>query len=461
MASPGFLRERISSCAIYYYVLIYIFYLVAVDYDYSSAVDYCAYEILITEDEGQLGLQLSHTMVVLGFASGGGVSPSINDAIALGQLRVGDRLVAVNGRPLAGLSLAKAAGAVRKATPPKRLSLQCGPGARPRPFTGGGTPTRVLQQKPGQEERWRDGAVGAPAGRPVSRAAQISADARHAARRRRQRSARSGGQHHGTGRLVAVGETPEGETAASPYEAAFALADFGTQMWREDQASDASDASDAYVVDGGVDGMEEAAAGHTGWPCCPLRVVLVEPRNACGRLQPPLSSALSLTGALAVSVRGGCTFVDKAMQLQEANAAAVVICNTQESVLNMPGGSLPEADSVHVPVVSLARSDCNRLVSAVASAVKRRSAPLLARLLPDPEHEPTVSAVKLPVNDDVLSSDRDWNHDHDPTWPWVSEAEALGPPRDAFPAVRVLSGSEIAPGVLYVDGASIRIYLRV
>lgn len=58
-------------------------------------------------------------------------------------------------------------------------------------------------------------------------------------------------------------------------------------------------------------------------------------------------------GAIAIVDRGGCTFVTKALNAQDAGATALVVANTSDETINMGGSS----DEVEIPAVMVTQSD--------------------------------------------------------------------------------------------------------
>ena len=68
----------------------------------------------------------------------------------------------------------------------------------------------------------------------------------------------------------------------------------------------------------------------------------------------------NLSGKIAMVDRGDCFFNDKAYFAQQKGAIACLVCNFEESLVSM-GGASAKADSVKIPVISLKKSDCDRL----------------------------------------------------------------------------------------------------
>lgn len=57
-----------------------------------------------------------------------------------------------------------------------------------------------------------------------------------------------------------------------------------------------------------------------------------------------------------MSVRGTCPFPDKVFNVQNTGASAVVVVNKDDDTFRMPGGSLPSAEKVSVPAMTLPKS---------------------------------------------------------------------------------------------------------
>ncbi|TVQ48402.1 MAG: T9SS C-terminal target domain-containing protein [Saprospirales bacterium] len=70
-----------------------------------------------------------------------------------------------------------------------------------------------------------------------------------------------------------------------------------------------------------------------------------------------------LSGTIGILDRGDCAFAEKALNAQEAGAIALVICNTADAIINMPGA----APDVNIQTVLLRRGDCDAIKSALAS----------------------------------------------------------------------------------------------
>ena len=76
-----------------------------------------------------------------------------------------------------------------------------------------------------------------------------------------------------------------------------------------------------------------------------------------------LSNGNQLQGAIAVVKRGACTFVEKALRVQEAGALAMVAVNSAD-VLLRPADSQKNGGGVSIPVVGIRSSDFTTLAIA-------------------------------------------------------------------------------------------------
>ena len=105
-----------------------------------------------------------------------------------------------------------------------------------------------------------------------------------------------------------------------------------------------------------------------GWQAA-LRTVVVSPRRADG----PLRNGAALRGVVAVAVRGGCTFCEKALRVQAEGAAAIIFVNTDDEVFTVAEGDGEEeaASAIRVPIVLIRKRDGARLLAPAASAAQR------------------------------------------------------------------------------------------
>ena len=77
------------------------------------------------------------------------------------------------------------------------------------------------------------------------------------------------------------------------------------------------------------------------------------PTLACNSI----TNTEDVAGKIAMVDRGSCFFIEKTANVQQAGAIACIICNFENSVINMgPGGNTPNPD---IPTVMLSSSDCS------------------------------------------------------------------------------------------------------
>ena len=77
-----------------------------------------------------------------------------------------------------------------------------------------------------------------------------------------------------------------------------------------------------------------------------VQVVLGAPANGCGSFR----NEQALANAIVIVERGGCRFTDKAMNVQTADAAAVIVVNDDGPAIRMP---FSEDDKVTIHIPSL------------------------------------------------------------------------------------------------------------
>lgn len=78
-----------------------------------------------------------------------------------------------------------------------------------------------------------------------------------------------------------------------------------------------------------------------------------------------LVNTADLQGKIAVAIRGSCTFSQKALNAQNAGAAALVIINNTAGVQTMGGGTL--GGEVNIPVIMISQQDGNALMTLITS----------------------------------------------------------------------------------------------
>ena len=76
------------------------------------------------------------------------------------------------------------------------------------------------------------------------------------------------------------------------------------------------------------------------------------PANACSGI----TNGSDISGNIAVIDRGGCTFVSKVNEAQDAGAIAVIVCNNIPGNPVFMGGSDP---GINIPSIMLSQADCN------------------------------------------------------------------------------------------------------
>jgi extracellular elastinolytic metalloproteinase len=89
------------------------------------------------------------------------------------------------------------------------------------------------------------------------------------------------------------------------------------------------------------------------------------------------SSTVDLTGKIALTDKGGCSFAQKALNAQDSGAIACIICNTTPTLINAINDTFPAlANAVTIPVITLTSVDCARIRGATLGwqAVIQRSA---------------------------------------------------------------------------------------
>ncbi|CAM9188216.1 unnamed protein product [Ascophyllum nodosum] len=101
------------------------------------------------------------------------------------------------------------------------------------------------------------------------------------------------------------------------------------------------------------------------------RVVLSVPRNACSRLSKEtrraIDDSLSVGGATVLVRRGGCSFGDKAKNIQDAGGRVMVVQDNSLGVLQNVGAPDLLAKELYIPGVFITDRAGERLVSAAAT----------------------------------------------------------------------------------------------
>ena len=76
----------------------------------------------------------------------------------------------------------------------------------------------------------------------------------------------------------------------------------------------------------------------------------------------------NLSGKIALIDRGSCFFSDKIYFAQQKGAIACIVCNIEESIINMGAGS-STSNLVTIPAISLKKSDCDRIRAAAGNGL--------------------------------------------------------------------------------------------
>ena len=84
------------------------------------------------------------------------------------------------------------------------------------------------------------------------------------------------------------------------------------------------------------------------------------PSFGCGAIV----NADEINGKVAVIDRGGCLFIDKALNAQNAGAIAMIVCNFEDPAIVM-GGVLPE---LTIPAIMIGNTDCTTIKTVMANS---------------------------------------------------------------------------------------------
>ena len=116
-----------------------------------------------------------------------------------------------------------------------------------------------------------------------------------------------------------------------------------------------------------------------------MLTVVASPRKA----DAPLRNADALRGNVAVVLRGGCSFCEKAERVQAAGAAAVVFVNTDDELFAVAPGEGEEelAASILLPIVLVRQRDGSRLLAPAKSIATRPSVTIRYERLDDSDSE--------------------------------------------------------------------------
>ncbi|PIN17943.1 Mannosyl-oligosaccharide 1,2-alpha-mannosidase [Handroanthus impetiginosus] len=94
-----------------------------------------------------------------------------------------------------------------------------------------------------------------------------------------------------------------------------------------------------------------------------LPAMFSKPLNCCS------PSSFKLSGSIALALRGECDFTTKAKIAQEGGAAALVVINTQEGLMEM-GCSNDTALNISIPVITISESGGEELNKSMADGMK-------------------------------------------------------------------------------------------
>lgn len=100
-------------------------------------------------------------------------------------------------------------------------------------------------------------------------------------------------------------------------------------------------------------------------------LILAEPLDACSPLQ-----RNRYEGKVVLALRGKCTFIDKAFNVEDAGGVAVLISNAPESVGVFPMSlGEEEADAVAIPAMMITFADAIELAKGAIPAVSNATLP--------------------------------------------------------------------------------------
>ncbi|KAL0382847.1 UNVERIFIED_CONTAM: Signal peptide peptidase-like 2 [Sesamum calycinum] len=94
-----------------------------------------------------------------------------------------------------------------------------------------------------------------------------------------------------------------------------------------------------------------------------LPAIYAQPLSCCS------SSGSKLSGSIALAVRGDCDFITKAKVAEEAGAAALLVINTDEGLVEMLCGN-DTSLNIKIPVVTISKSVGETLTKSMAGGVK-------------------------------------------------------------------------------------------
>lgn len=132
----------------------------------------------------------------------------------------------------------------------------------------------------------------------------------------------------------------------------------------------ATSTSRMLACDGSPIEFEEGAFGARTASLADVEAVRAEPPMADG----PITNAAAVKGKVAVVVRGGASFAEKAQAVQAAGAIGMICANTEDVLGRLVG----QAPDVTIPCVCIKSSDLDRFGSETRVSLKYASNPLEA-----------------------------------------------------------------------------------
>ena len=225
-----------------------------------------------------LGLELSPELVVIGFAKKATASH--------GNVHVGDKIVAVNGKSLAGLSGIAASRVIKSAAAPRKLTFRS---------TVKGLKRVIVDEENLSESFEKRDYVQILTGTGGNN---------------------NDNNNNNNGDNGAANDPDEGVAGRLPFASAL----FGPTK---------------SIDIGGKGTFSMAPAKNFSW-CKPYQLVFAEPRDACGALR----NEKDVFNKIVIVHRGTCSFVTKAWQLQASGAVAMIVINVDSSIFRMPEGNL-------------------------------------------------------------------------------------------------------------------------
>jgi hypothetical protein len=127
-----------------------------------------------------------------------------------------------------------------------------------------------------------------------------------------------------------------------------------------------------------------AFGGTVGESTVAKEIAFAEPKEACTAL----SNADELVGKVAVAYRGGCTFSDKALILEQAGASAVIFVNNVETAVFTMSDDKWHPSPVKIPLTLMSQEDGTQLAEmARRSAAQGNARPMVSFASAHPHNE--------------------------------------------------------------------------